>query len=72
MRDSPARQSFLPLTATLFLLVGAVLILAGFVVQFAGRPELGGQSVPLYEISMGGGAVCMLLGTWLSRRLQKR
>jgi hypothetical protein len=71
MGNSIPRQNRLPVIATLFLLVGAVLILTGVVVQFVGRPELGGKSVSLYEIAMGGGAVCIFLGTWLSWRWSK-
>lgn len=71
MRNSIARQNILPLSAALVLLLGALLILAGVVVQFAGRPELGGRSEALYEFTMGGGAACILLGVWLSRRWSK-
>jgi TRAP-type C4-dicarboxylate transport system permease small subunit len=64
-------KNLLPLGAAVLLLVGAVLILAGVVVQFAGKPELGGQSFWLYEILMGGGAFCMLLGVWFIWRWYK-
>ena len=68
MRD---RQNLLPLSAMALLLIGAVLILTGVIVQFLGRPELGGRSVPLYEGAMGGGALCTVLGAWFSRRWYK-
>ncbi|WP_158818098.1 hypothetical protein [Methylocapsa sp. S129] len=71
MRNSPVMKNLLPLGATALLLVGAVLILAGVVVQFAGKPETGGQSFWLYEIFMGGGAFCMFLSVWISWRWRK-
>jgi hypothetical protein len=71
MRNSSDGKNLLPFSAMGVFLLGLVLILAGVVVQFAGKPELGGQSFWLYEISMGGGAFCMLLGAWFSWRWRK-
>ena len=71
MRKSPDRQNLLPLSVALLFLLGFILIVGGVVVQFSGRPELGGRSALLYESTMGGGAVCMLLGAWLGWRWSK-
>jgi hypothetical protein len=71
MRDTSVRQNPLPIGATLLLLLGALLIAAGVVDLFVGHPNLGGQNGRIYEILMGGGAVCVLLGTWISRQWYK-
>jgi O-antigen/teichoic acid export membrane protein len=62
------RRNFLPLSATLLLFIGVILILAGFVVLFLGQPDLGGRNDPLYDIVIGIGSLCVLLGAWISRR----
>jgi uncharacterized membrane protein len=72
MANRSIRLNLLPIGITLMLFVGAVLILAGIVVLFAGNPWQGGARYPLYDYLMTGGAVMIGLGAWISGWWYKR
>ena len=62
MDTLPVKRNYLQLVPTLLLFLGFILVLAGFVIEFVGRPERGGQSFWFYVIVMRSSAICVLLG----------
>ncbi len=47
-------------------MLGIILIFFGFIVEFVGRPERGGQSFGIYMLTMRSGSFCLLFGICLA------